>query len=257
MKRAEDGGVAQLPRITVVENYDELSQHAADAVAAVLVRKPDAVVTLPTGETPVGMYKELVRRIQSGEIDFARAQFFCLDDYLGATPDDEASLTRWLRSEFLDPGNIPEHHIHYIPTVAEDPAAAAAGYDREIEELGGFDLAVVGLGPNGHVGFNEPGSLPTDPTRVVDLEIATRNQSAAYWDGKADIPAQAMTTGLGTILKARRIVLIVSGKNKAEIVRAALEGPATADVPGSWLVQVGDRLQVILDRDAASLLSRG
>lgn len=255
MNKAEDAGVAHSPIVSVVEHYDDLSQRAADAVAAVLGRKPDAVVTLPTGETPVGMYQELVRRIQAGELNFGRAQFFCLDDYLGATPEDEASLTRWLRAEFLIPGDLPENHIHYIPTVTDNPALAAAGYDHQIEDLGGFDLAVVGLGPNGHIGFNEPGSLPTDSTRVVELEAATRNQSAAYWDGKADIPAQAMTIGLGTILKARQIVLIVSGKNKAEIVRATLEGPATADVPGSWLVQAGERLHVILDQDAASLLS--
>lgn len=255
MSTVQDAGVAHMPRITVVEAYDGLSQRAADVVAEVLGEKPDAVVTLPTGETPSGMYKELVRRITSKELDFSRAQFFCLDDYLGSTPEDDASLTRWLRSEFLVPGNLPEGNIHYMPTTAEDPDVAAAGFDREIAELGGFDLAVVGLGPNGHIGFNEPGSLPTDPTRVVDLEEATLSQSAAYWDGKATIPTQAMTTGLGTILKSRRIVLIVSGKRKAEIVRAALEGPSTSDVPGSWLRQAGNRLEVILDREAASLLT--
>lgn len=255
MDTVQDAGVAHLPRITVVEDYDKLSQRAANVVAEVLAQKPDAVVTLPTGDTPSGMYKELVRRITSNELDFSRAQFFCLDDYLGSTPEDEASLTRWLRSEFLVPGNLPAKNIHYMPTTAADPNTAAAGYDREIAEMGGFDLAVVGLGPNGHIGFNEPGSLPNDPTRVVDLEAATMAQSAAYWDGKATIPTQAMTTGLGTILKARRIVLIVSGKRKAEIVRAALEGPMTSDVPGSWLVQAGNRLEVILDQEAASLLS--
>ncbi|HEU0165069.1 MAG TPA: glucosamine-6-phosphate deaminase [Thermomicrobiales bacterium] len=241
--------------IEVVESYDKLSALAADNVSEFLAAHPTAAFTLPTGETPVGMYRELVRRADAGEIDFSRAQFFCLDDYLGATPEDEASLTRWLTDIFLVPAHLPQENIHYIPSTAEDPTAAAAAYDRAIADLGGFQLAVVGLGPNGHVGFNEPGSRPDDPTRVVDLQPATRAQSAAYWEGRAEIPAKAMTTGLATILAAKKIVLIVSGKGKAEIVRASLEGPETADVPGSWLRRAGDRLHVILDKDAASLLS--
>ncbi|MGN6032772.1 MAG: glucosamine-6-phosphate deaminase [Thermomicrobiales bacterium] len=249
-------GAAQGDRytLTVVDDYDLLSALAADAVSETLGRTPGAALTLPTGDTPLGMYRELVRRIEAGELDFSQAQFFCLDDYLGSTPEDEASLTRWLKTVFLDPARLPETNVHYVPTAAEDPVAAAAGYDREIAHFGGLELAVVGLGPNGHIGFNEPGSGPDDPTRIVDLQPATRAQSAAYWDGRADIPAQAMTIGLGTILQAKRIVLIVSGEGKAEIVRASLEGPETTDVPGSFLRRAGDRLDVILDQGAASKL---
>lgn len=241
--------------LRVVESYDELSRLAADAVAETLAAKPDAALTLPTGGTPLGMYQELVRRIQGGELDFSKAQFFCLDDYLGSTPEDEASLTRWLTEIFLVPANVPQENIHYVPTTAEDPNAAGAAYDAEIAAKGGFEIAVVGLGPNGHVGFNEPGSLPDDPTRVVDLQPETLAQSSAYWDGHADIPAQALTTGLKTILAAKRIVLIVSGASKAEIVKASLEGPETPDVPGSFLRRAGDRLEIILDREAASALT--
>lgn len=241
--------------LTVVDDYDLLSALAANAVSDTLARKPAAALTLPTGDTPSGMYRELVRRIDSGELDFSQAQFFCLDDYLGSTPEDEASLTRWLKNVFIDPARLPEANVHYVPTTAEDPEAAAAGYEREIAGYGGFELAVLGLGPNGHIGFNEPGSGPDDPTRVVDLQAATRAQSAAYWDGKADIPTQAMTIGLGTLLQAKRIVLIVSGAGKAEIVRASLEGPETTDVPGSFLRRAGSRLEVILDQGAASKLS--
>jgi len=241
--------------VTVVDSYDLLSALAADAVSETLANRPGAALTLPTGDTPLGMYRELVRRIDAGELDFSQAQFFCLDDYLGSTPDDEASLTRWLKQVFLDPARLPEANVHYVPTAAADPQAAAAGYDREIAACGGLELAVVGLGPNGHIGFNEPGSGPDDPTRVVDLQPATRAQSAAYWDGKADIPAQAMTIGLGTILQAKRIVLIVSGAGKAEIVQKSLEGPETTEVPGSFLRRAGSRLEVILDQGAASKLS--
>ncbi|MGB3327440.1 MAG: glucosamine-6-phosphate deaminase [Thermomicrobiales bacterium] len=250
-------GATQHFTVTVVDDYDLLSALAADAVSETLARTPGAALTLPTGDTPLGMYRELVRRIDAGELDFSQAQFFCLDDYLGATPEDEASLTRWLKQVFLVPARLPEAHVHYVPTTAEDPVTAAAGYDREIAHFGGLELAVVGLGPNGHIGFNEPGSGPEDATRVVDLQSATREQSAAYWDGKAAIPTQAMTIGLGTLLQAKRIVLIVSGEGKAEIVRATLEGPETTDVPGSFLRRAGSRLEVILDKGAASQLSNG
>ncbi|MGC4107711.1 MAG: glucosamine-6-phosphate deaminase [Thermomicrobiales bacterium] len=249
-------GAAQGYTLTVVDDYTLLSSLAADAVSETLATTPGAALTLPTGDTPLGMYREIVRRIDAGELDFSQAQFFCLDDYLGSSPEDEASLTRWLKEVFIGPAKLSEANVHYVPTTAEDPAAAAAGYDREIAHFGGLELAVVGLGPNGHIGFNEPGSGPDDPTRVVDLQEKTRAQSAAYWDGKADIPAQAMTIGLGTILQAQRVVLIVSGEGKADIVRASLEGPETTDVPGSFLRRAGERLEVILDPGAASKLSR-
>lgn len=243
--------------VAVADDYAQLSDMAANVVSETLARTPAAALTLPTGDTPLGMYRELVRRIDASELDFSQAQFFCLDDYLGATPEHEASLTRWLKAVFLDPGHLPAANVHYVPTTAADPVTAAAGYDQAIADCGGLELAVVGLGPNGHIGFNEPGSGPDDPTRVVDLQAATRAQSAAYWDGHADIPAQAMTMGLGTILKAKRIVLIVSGEGKAEIVRKSLEDPETLEVPGSFLRRAGARLEVILDPGSASALTLG
>lgn len=241
--------------LSVVEDYLELSNQAADAVQETLERRPDAAITVPTGQTPLGMYRELVRRVENGTLDVSRVHIFCLDDYLGQGRDHEASLTRWLYNEFLTPAGIPDEHIHQIPSTASDPTAAAARYEAELEALGGLELAVVGLGPNGHVAFNEPGSAPDSRTRVIDLTEESRQQSAAYWQGEAEIPHQAMTMGLGTILSARKIVLIVSGEDKAEIVRRSLEDEPTLDVPGSWLRQAGDRLHVILDRAAAGALT--
>jgi len=243
------------PSLTVVETYDELSQRAADVVTETIATHPASAITVPTGSTPLGMYQELVRRIQAGTADFSGVHIFCLDDYLGQAPDDEASLTGWLIREFLEPGQIPAGNIHYIPTTADDPHAAAARYEEEIRERGGLELAVVGLGPNGHVAFNEPGSDPDARTRVVDLTPESREQNAAYYEGEPEIPPRAITMGLGTILAARRILLIVSGAAKAGIVRQTLEGPMTSDVPGSWLRLAGSRLEVLLDKDAASELS--
>ena len=245
----------QLTR-TVVADYDEMSRLAADRVAATVNAAPGCAITVPTGETPLGMYRELVARIQQGALDFSHPHIFCLDEYLGMGPEDETSLTHWLIEAFLSPAHIPQQHIHYIPAAVPDPDAAAKQYEADIAAQGGLKLAVVGLGPNGHIAFNEPGSPPDAPTRVLDLTPRSISQSEAYFDGKVDIPSRAMTMGLGTILGAERIVLIVSGERKAEILRQALEGPQTTDVPGSLLRRAGDRLEVIADQAAASLLSR-
>lgn len=243
------------PIVTVVEDYDAMSCRAADAVVETIRKYPTGAITVPTGTTPSGMYAELVKRIKDGSADFSQVQIFCLDDYVGKTPDDEASLTGLLQSEFLIPGGIPEANIHYIPTTANDMDAAAAQYEVDITNVGGLEMAVVGLGPNGHIAFNEPGSGPETRTRVIDLTEESRDQNAAYYDG-AEIPKQAITMGLGTVLGARRIVLIVSGEAKADIVKETLEGPMTSDVPGSWLRLAGERLEVVLDEAAASTLTR-
>jgi glucosamine-6-phosphate deaminase len=243
--------------LRVVESYDEMSREAAEIVQRTVEGTPGAAITVPTGQTPVGMYEELVRRVKEGVLDLDETHIFLLDEYLGQGRDDEASLTRWLYEVFLTPAGIPQDHIHEIPATAEDPTRAAEGYEAALADLGGLELAVVGLGPNGHVAFNEPGSPPESRTRVIDLTAQSREQSAEYWEGEASIPSRAMTMGLGTILSARKIVLIVSGESKAEIVRRALEEPPALEVPASWLRTAGDRLEVILDTGAASALTGG
>ncbi len=241
--------------VRVVESYEDVSREAADAVQRTVEATPEAAITVPTGQTPLGMYEELVRRVQAGKLDLSRTHIFLLDEYLGQGREDEASLTRWLYEAFLTPAGIPTEHIHEIPSTADDPEGAAAEFEVALADLGGLELAVVGLGPNGHVAFNEPGSPPDSRTRVVDLAPESREQSSAYWEGDAAIPERAMTMGIGTILSAKRIVLIVSGASKAEILRRALEEAPSAEVPASWLQRAGRRLEVVLDREAASALA--
>lgn len=244
------------PHLHVVADYAQVSRLAADVVTRVVQDYPSAAITLPTGETPRGMYEELVRRIRDTTLDFSNVHFFCLDDYWGKGIDDETSLTAWLHDVFLGPSNLDSDHVHVVPSLAsDDPIGAAVAYEQEIERHGGLKLAVVGLGRNGHVGFNEPGSPIDSRTRVVDLTDESRNQNAAYYDGDQTIPDKAMSMGIGTILEADLIVLIVSGSAKADILKATLEGPITADVPGSFLRTAGERLIAIVDRDAAAKLS--
>lgn len=239
------------PRITVVDTYDAMSKLAANRVAEVIRVSPNAAITVPTGSTPKGMYEELVRRITSGELDASGVQIFCLDDYLGQTPEDDASLTKLLLRDFLEPANIPLHNVHFIPTITDDPHSAAREYEAAIEAAGGLKLAVIGLGPNGHVAFNEPGSGPDTRTRIVDLTPESRDQNAAYYED-AEIPEHAITMGIGTILDAENIVMIVSGGAKAEIVGEMVNGPMTDDLPGSWIGLAGPRAELIVDKDAAA-----
>lgn len=246
--------MTEKPRVTVVDDYEAMSKLAADRVADVITAFPDAAITVPTGSTPKGMYDELVLRINSGALDASKVQIFCLDDYLGQTPEDDASLTKLLLRDFLVPANIPMENVHFIPTVSDDPHAAAEQYEADIAAAGGLKLAVIGLGPNGHVAFNEPGSGPDTRTRIVDLTRESRDQNAAYYEG-AEIPEHAITMGIGTILNAENIVMIVSGEAKVEIVGEMVNGPMTDDLPGSWIGNAGARAELIVDQAAAAKIT--
>ena len=238
--------------LTVVPDEAAMSRLAADAVTETAGRAPEAAVAVPTGSTPLGMYGALVERVRRGELDLSRLHVYCLDDYLGVTPDDPNSLTGWLRRAFLEPAGIDPARVHAVPANDPEPEQAAARYEAELAARGGLELAVLGLGPNGHVAYNEPGSAADSRTRVVDLTPESIAQASAYWEGTQPIPRRAMTVGVGTLLEARRIVLIVSGEGKAEMLRRALQEPMSATVPASWLRHAGRRLEVIADEAAAS-----
>lgn len=241
-------------KLTVVPDARAMSEAAADIVAETVAAKPDAVISVPTGSTPLGMFDVLAQRVSRGAVDLSRIQLFCLDEYVGVSSDDPNSLTRWLQSALIDRVGIPAHHFHALPATAADVSAAAAAYERDLAALGGLDLAVLGLGPNGHIAYNEPGSTADSRTRVVNLTPESIAQAAAYWEGEVSIPSSAVTIGVGTLLAARRILLIVSGDAKAEMLRRALEEPMSADLPASWLRKAGARLHVIADQNAASKL---
>jgi len=226
-------------------------------VTEAVVTKPDLVLAVPTGTTPLGMFGELVARVGAGELDLSGVHLFCLDEYVGVEPDDPNSLTGWLKRSFVDPAGIPWERVHAVDATSPDPDRAAAAYDAQIVAAGGLDLAVLGLGPNGHIAYNEPGSAADSRTRVVDLTPESIAQASAYWTPGVETPSRAITVGVGTLLESRRLVLIVSGSAKADMLRRALEAPPDASVPASWLRLAGDRLRVVADADAASALSRG
>jgi len=236
--------------VEVVPDYDAMSGRAADIVAEVIAADPTCALCVPTGNTPLGMFQQLIDRVERGEIDFSGNQLFCLDEYVGIDEEDPESLTRWLNRSFLEPARISEGNIHALPTTAANLEAAAAAYEREIADAGGLELAVLGLGGNGHLAYNEPGSAGDSRTRVLTLTDESIEAAEGYFEGRT-VPTEAMTVGVGTLLEARRIILIVSGGGKADILHAALRGPMTADVPASFLQLVPDKVTVIADADAA------
>ena len=214
-----------------------LALAAADFVAAQVRLRPDLSILVATGNTPMPTYAELARRVQAGEADFSRVVAVQLDEYLGVPESDARSLWAWMNRSFVEPLGIGR-------TIRlNDPAQ----FEGEIRELGGLDLAILGLGPNGHLGFNEPPSPPDAPTRKLDLTPASLESNRVYW-GDLPVPTQAVTAGMNVILAARQTLLLVSGAHKRTVLRAALEEPETPDLPASLLRRTA--LTVIADEAA-------
>ena len=227
-------------RILVTADYQVLSYAAAEVIVKAVRGKAGAVLGLPTGRTPLGMYDELVEAYRTHGLDFSQVRTFNLDEYLGLAPADHNSFRAYMHRHFFDHVNIPPENVQ-IPDQVDD-------YEPAIREAGGIDLLVVGIAANGHIAFNEPGSSFTSRTRIVDLAPESIENVAKQF-GKDVVPRQAITMGIGTILESRHILLLASGKAKADIVRRALRGPITESVPASSL-QMHPNVIVILDEEA-------
>ncbi|MGH2559188.1 MAG: glucosamine-6-phosphate deaminase [Thermomicrobiales bacterium] len=235
--------------LIVTDDYASLSQAAAEMVAEVIAGNPSAAILAATGSTPMGLYQELSARHQRGAFDALQLRVVQLDEYLGIGANDHRSLYGWMLRAFVDPLGIPHGNVIRLPGDAPDPAAACRAYDEDVRQIGGIDLAILGLGPNGHLGFNEPPSAPDAPTRVVDLTEESIESNGRYWGGRDHVPRQAMTAGMATVLGARRVLLVVSGCHKRGILHRTLNEPVTPDVPASFLLTMPD-VTVIADRDA-------
>lgn len=235
------------PEVTVTDDYEGLSRAGAEVVTGVLATKPDARVVVATGATPMGLYRELARRSAAGALDASATTVFQLDEYLGIARDDRRSLLGWALRSFVEPLGIPLERV--VPLPADGDPAACAAYDSQVERAGGYDLAILGIGPNGHVGFNEPPSDAACPTRAVELSTESIASNAAYWGGSAHVPRRAVTIGMAGLLRSRTVLLVASGASKRAIVRRAVLGPVIPAVPASNLRAVAD-LRVIVDRAA-------
>ena len=240
-------------QLAVVKDYGELSRRAARFVARRLLEKPDIVLALPTGDTPKGMYKVLVRLYREGMVDFSQATAFNLDEYLGLPPDHPESFASYMSRHLWEQVNLRKENVHIPQSLPENPEAECRRYEGLIEKAGGIDLAVLGLGENGHIAFNEPGTPFESRTHVAELSRETREGEAARFGGLEGVPQRAITMGVRTIMNARELLLLVSGEEKAAVLSRALEGPVTPEVPASVL-QLHPRLTVLADAAAAGSL---
>ena len=236
-------------RVLVTPDYRTLSRTAAELLIKALHAKSNLRLGLPTGRTPLGMYEELVKKHQEEYLDFSKLMTFNLDEYLGLPSDHPKSYHTYMKQHFFEQVNISPTNIH-IPDGSPgiDADRESERYEKAIHDAGGLDLLVVGIGANGHIAFNEPGSAFDSRTRAVDLAPETIANATQYF-GSDRVPARAITMGIGTMLEARRILLLAAGTSKADAVDRSLRGPVLPDVPASAL-QLHPRVIVILDEAA-------
>ena len=234
-------------KIYVAQDYDSMSQKAAALLSAQVILHPSSVLGLATGSTPVEMYRELIDGCSKGEVDFSQVQTVNLDEYVGLPPTHPQSYRYFMRKNLFDHINIDEEATYFPDGTAPSLEEECLSYDEKIHQLGGVDFQVLGLGHNGHIGFNEPADDFTFGTHVVTLQESTLSANARFFSSKDEVPRQAITMGVGSIVQARQILVMVSGSDKADIVKAAFAGPVTPHVPASILqfhphvILVGDR----------------
>ncbi len=236
----------------VCPNYESMSATAAAIVAEKIREQPDAVLLLPTGTTPLGMYRRLVGLHARGTLSFARTTFFNLDEYVGLAPDHPASYHVYMSENFYGRIDADPERVHVPNGSAPDPEAECERYEAAIREAGGGDLCVLGIGRNGHIGFNEPGAPFESRTRVVRLAESTRRVNASDFESDR-VPEKAITAGMATISEARQVLLLASGTDKARAVAAAIEGEVSEDVPAS-ILRRHPGATFLLDHDAAAAM---
>lgn len=240
--------------VTIVPSAEAGAAIAAGLIATAVTVNPAMVLGLATGSTPLPLYRALATKVEAGEISFSRASGFALDEYVGIDPAHSESYHQVIRREVIEPLGMDPTLVHVPDGAAPDPAAAAAAYDAAIEAAGGVDIQILGIGANGHLGFNEPTTSFASPTHVTALTEQTRSDNARFFDSPDQVPTHAVTQGLGTISKARTLLLLATGANKAAAIRAAVEGPVASICPAS-LIQLHADVHVIIDESAAAELT--
>ena len=240
--------------VIVKEDYDAMGREAARIVVDRLRTKPNLVLGLATGSSPLGLYAELVRLHREEGLDFSKVTTFNLDEYVGLPPEHDQSYHYFMRQHLLSHINVDPRHVHIPLGIVRDINAFCVWYEQRIAEYGGIDLQVLGIGANGHIAFNEPGSSLGSRTRVKTLAGTTRLDNGRFFKDAAEVPKYAITMGVGTIMEAKEIVLLAAGSCKADAIKAAVEGPITATCPAS-MIQMHRKVFVVVDKAAAAKLS--
>ncbi len=238
-------------RVIVCDNYEEVSKQAAKIVASQLVLKPDSVLGLATGSTPVGMYNILSEMNKNGEIDFKDVTSFNLDEYYPMAAEHDQSYRYFMNENLFNGININMENTHVLSGTTNDPEKECADFEKMIDAAGGIDLQVLGIGQNGHIGFNEPDTFLYANTHLTDLTENTIQANSRFFEKIEDVPTQALTMGIATILKSKRIIILASGSNKREAVTDLIEGEISTNNPASML-KVHNDVIVICDKEAYS-----
>jgi len=241
-------------KIIEAKDYNDMSRKAANLLSAQVIIKEDSVLGLATGSTAQGIYQQLIQWYRKGDIDFSSVATVNLDEYMGISPDDVHSYRYYMHCNLFRDINVFPDRCFIPDGLAPDPEAECVRYDDLINRLGGIDMQLLGLGENGHIGFNEPHQAFEKMTHVVELSESTRQANARFFLSEDDVPRQAITMGVKSIMQAKRIVLCVSGNRKAAALKQVLYGPVTPAVPGS-ILQMHPQLTVIADREALSQIT--
>ena len=240
--------------VVISTTPDEAGKLAADAIEELVQRRPEAVLGVATGSTPLIIYDELGRRVAQNSLSLAKTKAFMLDEYVGLRADHPQRYRNVIREEFVEKVDIDPAQVFGPDGLAADLASACEAYERAIADAGGVDLQILGIGTDGHIAFNEPGSSLASRTRIKTLTSQTRSDNARFFGGDVDaVPKHCLTQGIGTILQARHLVLVASGRGKAEAVHQLVEGPVSAMWPATAL-QLHPHVTVLLDTAAASRL---
>lgn len=244
-----------MAEVIIVPSEQEAGRLIGDAIADLITENPEAVLGLATGSTPLAVYRHLADRVRRDGVDVSRVRGFALDEYVGLPAGHPESYRRVLEREVVEPVGFDPARIQVPHGGLEGIEAAGERYEAAIRDAGGIDLQILGIGRTGHIGFNEPGSSLASSTRVKTLTEETRADNARFFDSPDDVPMHCITQGIGTILRARHLVLLAFGAAKAEAVAAAVEGPVSTSAPGS-AVQLHQHVTVVVDEAAAASLSQ-
>lgn len=242
-------------KIIVTKNYDEMSKVAGNIIAAQITLKPNSVLGFATGSSPVGTYAELVKKNKNGDIDFSQITTVNLDEYKGLPKEHEQSYIRFMNENLFDHVNIDKANTYLPNGMAEDSDAECERYENLIQSLGGIDLQLLGMGHNGHIGFNEPSDHFEKTVNCVTLTERTIEANKRFFASADDVPRQAYSMGIGTIMSAKKIVVVVSGEDKAEAMKACLTGPITPAAPGS-ILQLHPDVTIVCDEAAYSKIAK-
>ena len=241
-------------RIYKTKDYEDMSRKAANIISAQVILKPDCVLGLATGSTPIGLYKQLVEWFEKGDLDFSEVQTVNLDEYKGLNRENDQSYYYFMHDNLFNHINIPEENTHLPNGMEMDSEKECARYTKLIQSMGGVDLQLLGIGHNGHIGFNQPSESFDKDVHCVNLTQSTIEANKRFFASADDVPKQAYTMGIKTIMQAKKILIVANGEGKADIVRDAFFGPITPQVPASVL-QLHDDVTLVADEAALSKVS--